>query len=590
MDINYVLTAHGVLGSGSGKPPAIEEVQNFTGVSSKDGESVSLSWVNSALLEFILVEVYVSTSDLTGLNYKACKENHTLAYSGKEQSFSYPASKNTTYYFKAFAKYNTFGENLVSKGVSISVQTKDTEPPAPVTKLKIIKEDNQSVSLSWTNPTNTDYSKTKILYKVGSYPTSSTDGTVGYEGSGTSATITGLVNDTEHFFRVFTYDTSGNEQNSTVGMQIKATPSELKIYGVRIDTTNSNPETAVTYTDNAVGMSPAPAGGGASAWDNVYPFNQIRPVLFKDGVVVDELDKNDFSKTKAGAAANITTGAVGDVMIEFPKIWWKFERTGSNLDVKYATKQVDSTWKAWGHARGATVKDYCYISTYLGVENAGKLRSLNGWTPTANKTIGQFRTLAQANGTGYDQMGYYQLLMLQVLFIIRHKSRDSQVTLGRGYVDGNSTVATTGQTNAKGMNFGEATGKQQLKFMGIEDFWGNLYYWIDGMYSDSARFILIGTQNFNDIGTGYTSYGQVAGTIGGYIGDVQGGTETGFIIKSSNGTSTTHYPDYGYIISSSFPRFGGTRSNTQAAGAFSLDINYLSSTSTTDTGSRLMYL
>ena len=58
--------------------------------------------------------------------------------------------------------------------------------------------------------------------------------------------------------------------------------SAVEVYGVRIDTTDSNPETACEYTDNAVGMLPAHGNNGnfnAGDWANRYPFNQIRPCL-----------------------------------------------------------------------------------------------------------------------------------------------------------------------------------------------------------------------------------------------------------------------------------------------------------------------
>ena len=104
-------------------------------------------------------------------------------------------------------------------------------------------------------------------------------------------------------------------------------------------------------------------------------------------------------------------------------------------------------------------------------------------------------------------MAYYQLLMLQVLYTVAFKNLDSQTALGRGYVDGNTAAIATGGTNAKGMFYGEATGKQQMKFCGIEDFYGNCLYWIDGFFCDASRNILIGNQSFNDTGNGYTNYG-----------------------------------------------------------------------------------
>jgi hypothetical protein len=178
--------------------------------------------------------------------------------------------------------------------------------------------------------------------------------------------------------------------------------------------------------------------------------------------------------------------------------------------------------------------------------------------------------------------------MLQVLFIVMFKSRDSQTALGRGYVDGNSTKINTGGTNAKGMFYGE-TGKAQNKFCGIEDFYGNLYYWIDGFFSNATRNMLIANQSFNDTGSGYINYGVGASAdLIGYINEVQGGMETGFVVKTITGSATTYYTDYGYLYASRLPCFGGSWADGNIAGAFSLCTNYSATSTATIIAARIM--
>lgn len=359
-----------------------------------------------------------------------------------------------------------------------------------------------------------------------------------------------------------------------------------KIYGVRIDKTNSNPLSSVTYTDDAIGMN-----AGSLQWDDVYPFNQIKPCLFKDGQVNYYLNPNDFTKKADGTSADITSGNDGDVMMEFPKVYWKIVSNNSEVLVKYSKSKIDETWKCLAHSNGSIEKENVYIGVYLGFENNSKLRSLSGKTPTTNKTIGAFRTIAQSNGTDYQQIGYFQLLMLQILYLIRYKSLNSQVALGRGFVDANSNVTSTGGTNSKGMFFGETTGKLQMKFCGIEDFWGNCYYWIDGLYSDANWNLLIGTKDFNDTGIGYVNYGKAtSASLAGYISDIQGGTETGFIIKDSSGSTTTFYTDYGVLYNSRIPHFGGSYLRTDYVGVFAFRLEYLATNTDTSVGARLIYL
>ena len=465
-------------------------------------------------------------------------------------------------------------------------------PPSPVTNLAISSGD-ANFTLTYTNPTEGNFSGVRLVYKLGSYPTKMTDGTV-VEPYNSGQQITGVINDANYYCRMYTYDTDGDYNDTYDGQTIIAKLEPIRIYGVKIDTLNSNPETALTYTNDSIGFIPASGNNGAfsyGSWEDKFPFNQIKPCLYKNGVVNYYLNPNDYTKKLDGTASDITSGNDGDVMVEFPKIYWKFETVGTDLYVRYSKTQINSTYKCLAHTRGTTKKDKCYLSAYMGYNLSSKLRSLSGKTPTATQTISQFRTQAQANGVGYDQMAYYQLLMLQVLFIVMFKSRDSQTALGRGYVDGNSAAIATGGTNQKGLFYGETTGKLQNKFCGVEDFWGNIQYWIDGFFSDANRNMLIGNQNFNDTGSGYTNYGQGAtADLSGYISTVQGATETGFIVKAISGSTTTYYCDNGNLYASQVPYFGGDWSSKANAGAFRLFVTSVVSYSGPYVGGRLLAL
>lgn len=371
----------------------------------------------------------------------------------------------------------------------------------------------------------------------------------------------------------------GETGNTHVGQGINA-PLPIttnKIYGLSIDKSNSNPETAVVYTDDAIGFTPANGNNGyfhAGSWATEYPFNQIRPCVFKDGIVQYYLNPTDYSKKIDGTNADITTGIDGDVMIQFPKLWWKIVDSPSHLYVKYSTYQVDSTYKPLAHTRGTTESNWIYLSAYSGwVETSTKLRSLSDKIPTVDVTLGDFRTFAQAN-SGYEQMTYYGVLMLQILYLMMFKNRDSQTALGRGYVDGNTSLINTGSANTMGMFYGTSNGSDRIKFCGIEDLWGNIRFFIDGLISDASRNILIGNKNFNDTGSGYVNYGVISNFDNtGFVSSVQGGTETGFIPNNFGGSSTTYYPDQADIIASCASSFGGSKHNGDSAGIFSMGIS-----------------
>lgn len=458
---------------------------------------------------------------------------------------------------------------------------------------------NQVLTISWSDPSDTTiegqtlvtWKGTKLVMSETGLPTKPTDGTLlvdntvrdQYKTNG--YTITGLINDKTYYFALFPYSTDG-VINMNDANKVSGTPRPYVVFGVSIDTTNSNPSTAVTYTDSAVGHT-----AGSPAWDTEAIFKDIKPCVFKDGVFQYYLNRSDFTKKEDGTASDITTLG-NDVMVEIPKIGFKISRSDTTINVQITDNPNASGFSYKAHTRATEGdRDKVYIGSYLGFLSSNKLYSSSGRTPTASKSLTNFRTYAQARGTGYDLVGFYQLTLLQCLYLIKYKNLNSQSALGRGYVDSNSAATSTGGTNASGWCYGETTGKKQMKLFGIEDFWGNLFWWIDGIYSDSNRNILTATQNFNDTGSGYTNNGQGATSdVSGWLSDVQGTSDTGFVAKTASGSSTTYYCDGGYLSASCCAYFGGRWDNGDNAGAFQLYVNYAASYANTYLGARLMYL
>ncbi len=272
--------------------------------------------------------------------------------------------------------------------------------------------------------------------------------------------------------------------------------------------------------------------------------------------------------------------------------------TSTNLFVKISTDPYkpleDSRFTFNAHTRSwQGDRNKLYIGAYAGwVDGGNKLRSLSGKTPTVSQTIGTFRTRAQANGIGYDQLMWYPLILLQCLYLIKYKNLNSQVALGRGYVDGNTSAIATGGTNTKGMDFGETTGKQQMKFCGIEDFWGNVRNWVDGLMYIPTNQIGVATKGFNDTGSGYTIVGSNTANVSGYITKVHGNSDLGFLITTGGGSETTYFCDYGHSYvgaSVLFARFGGYWGSAGYAGACFCSLYYSASSSDSSIGARLAF-
>lgn len=491
------------------------------------------------------------------------------------------------------------------EGSWVDIETGGGISPSNVIDAKV-KTGNGKLTLYWSDPGNTvvegqtlcTWKGTKLVQKAGSYPTSVKDGTLlldnqvldAYKTTGYE--INGLTNGTTYYFALFPYADTG-ATNISEENRLSGTPQPYKKMTVQIDLSNSNPATCITYADDAVGMT-----AGSSEWDDFFGHY---PVLLKNGLEVGKLNPNNFAQFEDGTTADITSGNAGDVMIAFPRRGLTISTSGSTLTISMTDDPDNVDFEYNAHTRGSTAKDVFYLGAYKGYVASSKLRSLSGKTPTASQTIGTFRTQAHANGSGYEQSGFYQLIFRQCMYLLKYKNLNSQVAVGYGYVlSSHNAAIATGGTEAWGMDCEliKATNpsymtdqNHHVKCFGLEDFWGNIWEWIDGCVTNSTRNILTGNDNFNDSGSGYTDNGQGAtADIGNYMSKPQGKTKTGFLAKEVNGSESTYFCDYAALCASCVAVFSGCWSSAADAGAFRLDVDDAASYSNAYVAARLMYL
>ena len=379
-----------------------------------------------------------------------------------------------------------------------------------------------------------------------------------------------------------------------VGTGSAPTPQEIRTYGVSIDITNSNPYTAVTYIGNAAGMV-----GGSAMWDSMPIFRDIKPCLFNNGAVVGYLNPDNYAQWAPGetqpGTPDITSGNAGDVMIEIPKVGWRINTTGNTLTVEITNDPNAGAqgFRYFAHTRATEGdREKLYAGAYKGFILNNRLRSLSGRSPNVSITIGDLRTAAQLNGAGYDQQMFYPMLLLQCLYLIRFKSLNSQTALGQGLTSATARV-NTGGTNTRGMNWGtQNAATDQVKCLGIEDLWGNIWERVDGCFCDANFNLLTAFQNFNDTGAGYANRGPLGmtATLSAWIGRVQGNSEAGFIIREGGGSETTFFSDWGGVVASCLGIFGGHWTNGATAGVFRFYLHQTAAIVSSNVGGRLMFL
>lgn len=382
---------------------------------------------------------------------------------------------------------------------------------------------------------------------------------------------------------------------ATIDMRLNNIENQqrIKIYGVRIDKNNPDPKTGVEYTDDAVGITPATMGA-ASQWDDLFPFNNIRRVMLKNGLPNYYFQKNSKTLKEDGTVADITSGNDGDVMIELPLVYCKFWEDDQYEYKKIATGQINDTWIPIAHRRGNEIRNKAYTGAYKGyVDSAGKLRSLNGVIPSTsevNMSLSKARSSAQLNGPGYDAQIYQITQLVQTLYLIKYKNRNSQSAIGMGFVnatwDGTKKAKSTGATNNRPIDWGEQTGLQQMCLFGIEDFWGNVWEWNEGIIKKTDDKIYLSNTGFNDNGNNYTFVSLSAPQ--GYISK----TTRGFLPTQTVGSTNMYYCDHFWFAAGTLVAglFGGDWDRGADVGCFCLHLNDAPSSVGVTLGARLCFL
>ena len=368
------------------------------------------------------------------------------------------------------------------------------------------------------------------------------------------------------------YDTTTNNQLVVRGV------SEDIIFGFHIDGDEGDPEAAVTYLENAVGMTPAKMDYEHDTFDygswGTDVFFMPRPCMPKfNGEVDYYLDPSDYSKKEDGTASDIASDAYGgNAMMEWGrggrKIWYKIvpdDGDDTSASVYIANHQADADYRCWSFINNhGDLVDHFYTPIYSGSIVGSRLRSLSGKSYSQlcqNKTAAQEIELAEANNpTAAEKMWYTEVLadvvLINLLLILMGKSLDTQGVYGRGRQGQSSTASSmlgTGTMNTKGLFWGADDDTHGVKTLGMEMWWSNQWRRYAGhclVNNAHAVKYTRGTQDgstatdYNTTGSGYISAGA-APRKQAFVEKMRF-SEDGFVtaVATGAGTSAAYWCDF----------------------------------------------
>lgn len=207
--------------------------------------------------------------------------------------------------------------------------------------------------------------------------------------------------------------------------------------------------------------------------------NNSHRVLAKktgEGVVaVCRLDDSNSNYFHDGASADLT-GSQGDVLMWLPRFWYHAEETSPDIwKIGFSNHQKEG-WKEWDG------KDL--IGVYKAYSDGTKLYSRSGVPPTERISQSDFKARAAAIGMGYSLVKFKHHSMLAFLFYAMYGNTSCQAICGAGT---GALGKTTGYTDLLGMTDTVAGGNgdsSSINFWGLENWWGDLYEWVDNVSID----------------------------------------------------------------------------------------------------------
>lgn len=314
-----------------------------------------------------------------------------------------------------------------------------------------------------------------------------------------------------------------------------------------------------------------------------------RCVLKADGTVNYYLHPDNSNFKEDGTPSKLD-GTDGNVMVEVPKFYYKYEYVTSNGNIIHR-HSISLTPEVgygvyWSHMH-PTEKAYRYYPAYLGYNSGGVLKSISGVYPTTNQSIATFRSQATANGSGWHQIDFSLYEALTLLCIIEYGTMNIQGALGQGRTmltggswTGGSFIGITGLSNSLGNKSGNYTfagsadaPEADLSFMsyrGCENFFGNVWRFVDGINATGANSKTIYVNNnpatyASDVFTGdYYSTGVVTAGASGYARKLGNSNKGFFPTDVTGGASNIGTTDY-YYTSGTVNTIALVGSNAKAA-------------------------
>jgi hypothetical protein len=346
---------------------------------------------------------------------------------------------------------------------------------------------------------------------------------------------------------------------------------------------------------------------GSNAYTTIQS-KMRRCLLNSSGVVTTYLNALNSNYTDTGVIADLT-GASGNVMVEIPKFYYRYNYVGTTHNWSISLTPLSGYAVHPAFNKGGVEVEHRYIGAYNASTDGTVLKSVSGQYCDTNMTRATMRTRARAIGTGWGILDFNLISAIQLLMLVEFNNFNSQSVIGMGrtqlsggdWVDGsyyglnglsNSIGNATGNVNYSGDADDAGADLNYMSYRGIENFYGNVWKWVDGInIQDRVPFISNNPALFADdvFTSSYISAGITIPDSHGWQNTLAQ-TGTGFFPVSVGAGSSTKITDYYWQNPGNrVVKLGGSADAGSLAGAFCLSALDASSGSYVGIGSVLAF-
>lgn len=349
------------------------------------------------------------------------------------------------------------------------------------------------VSIQWSDPADKTVDGQLVSKWAGTYlvrneidfPKNETDGTQVLNSQtrdaykSTPFVDKGLTSGKTYYYGLFPYSDDGKfntNRENTFRIELK----KFFKYGIRIDTQNSDPDTAVEYIFDAVGKRPARVNLETGDfdygdWENVGFVKDCKPCMLNfNGIVDYYLNPNDYSKKEDGSPSDIdNSNYLGNAMVEFP-LWYLTQYTqGNYIYIIVSENPLQESSQAYAFTKANNqIGDKMYLSMFLsGKTSDKKMKSVRGVSPADYPDTEWSRT--QMNIGGYYWFSSFsERDYVAALLIILAKSIDLKEAFGYG-----PSTAYQVSDNVSAKFFGmKESANRTMNVFHLKNWWGDPYY------------------------------------------------------------------------------------------------------------------